>query len=166
MSSEQESKTQQTNERRQKILRLAEEYSTHLGLGKLNQNNDVEKYLNLTQPELRQMTPEDCGEAAYFISRAMTYIQLESNKVQADINWCETYIQWLVATTINSVGGQYTPFEYRRILAIKQNDVAMELQRIVTEAKVRVDSIAFVTNQLRGVLTSFEGLQQTKRNQK
>jgi hypothetical protein len=166
MTSENVSKTQQTEERRQKMLRLAEDYSLKLGLGKLQPTNDVEKYLNLTQPELRRMTAEDCGEAAYFISRAMTYIQLETNKVQADINWCEQYMHWLIASVIHTVGGQYTPFEYKRLLAIKQNDVAMELQKIIVAGKVRLDTMAFVTTQLRGLLTTFEGLQQTKRAQR
>lgn len=169
MSSEPESKQPQidaTAERRAKITRLIEEYSVKLGLGKLPANNDVEKYLNLTQAELRRMSAEECGEAAYFISRAMTYIQLECNKIQADMNWCNQYIQWIVSKTLMSVGGQYMPVEYKRLLAIQQNDTAQSLYKIVVTAQARLDSMAFVTTQLRGILTSFEGLQQTKRNQK
>ena len=170
MSSDNASKTPTTSDttekRRQKIIRLIEEYPIQIGLGKLQPTNEVERYLNLTQAEIRRMTAEECGEAAYFISRAMTYIQLETNKIQADINWCEQYTQWLIAPIIQTVGGQYTPFDYRRILAIKQNDTAMTLQKIISAGKTRLDTMAFITNQLRGVLTTFEGLQQTKRNQK
>lgn len=169
MSSEPELTQPQTSEtttsRRDKIRRLTEEYTGRL-LGRLSANNDIEKYLNLSQAELRRMSAEECGEAAYIISRAMTYLQLEVNKVQADTNWCEQYIDWIISKTLHAVGSQYLPVQYKRMLAIRQDDTAKELYAIVVSAKARLDSMNFVTAQLRGVLTSFEGLQQTKRNQK
>jgi len=168
MPSENESKTPPTkvDERRAKIARLLEEYVVKIGIGKILPTNEVEKYLNLTQPELRKMSAEDCGEAAYLIAKSMTYIQLEINRIQADINWCENFIQWTVAKIIQTVGGQYTPFDYKRTLAIQQNDATSAAHKAIVEAKLRIDAMAFITNQLRMVAQTLEGLQQTKRSQK
>lgn len=163
MSGEPES---QLNEKRIKIERLLKEYAIKVGLGVVQPTNEVEKYINLSTPELRKMSAEECGEAAYIIGRAMTYLQLETNKIQADINWANQYLTWLIAPHVMNVGTQYTPMEYRKVLAIKNNDVAMKLQTIIVEAQLRIDSMAFMSTQLRVIATALESLQQTKRNQK
>lgn len=163
-ASEQETKT--TDGRRAKMQRLVEEYSVKVGLGKIQPSNDVEKYLNLTEADLRRMSAEDCGIAAYIVAKAMTYVQLQTNQIQADMNWCNQYIQWMVAKVLHTVGGQYTPVEYKRLLAIQQNDTAQTLYKVVINAQAKLDSMAFVTTQLRGVLNTLEGLQQTKRGQR
>ena len=167
MSSEQESNQPPTklSERRAKITDLLSKYTSSMGLN-IRPSNEVEHFLNLSQAELRKMTAEECGEASYIIAKAMTYIQLEINKLQADVNWCENYIQFLISKIIHTMGGQYTPFDYKRTLAIKQDDTAMEAHKVITQAKLRLDSLAFITNQLRAIALSFEGLQQTKRSQK
>lgn len=167
MSSENESKTQQTKfgDRRAKIERLIDEYTASIGL-KIRPSSEVEKYLNLTQEEVRRMTAEECGEASYIIAKAMTFIQLEVNKVQADINWCESYIQFVVSKTIQNVGTQYMPFDYKKMIAIRQDDTAMQANKVIVEAKIKIDTLSFVSNQLRMVAQAFDGLQQTKRSQK
>ena len=168
MTSENESKKPKIeglNNRRAKIARLLEDYTNQMGLN-IRPSSDVEKFLNLSQAEVRQMTAEECGEASYIIAKAITYIQLQVNRMQADINWCESYIQFVISKTIQTVGGQYMPHEMKRVLAIKQDDSASEAHRVIVQAKLKLDSLAFVASQLRSMVSAFEGLQQTKRIQK
>ena len=112
------------------------------------------------------MTAEECGEAAVVLNQASTYVQLETNRIRADINWCNKYIDWLIARKITEYGSKYTPFDYRRMLASRDNDVAKELHGIVTNAELKLASLEYMPNQLRATAASFSDLQQTKRNQR
>ncbi len=148
-----------------KVQKLLQDYPIKVGLGSLAPNNDVQKFLTVTQSEIRRMSAEECGEASVILNQAATYIQLEINRVQADIDWCEQYIHFLISDTIANCGSQYTPFEYRKEIAIKQNDVATKLKSIVVQAQLRLQVLSYMPNQLRATSLSFSNLQQTKRHQ-
>jgi len=172
MSGENELQTQTTEEqspldlKREKVTRLLERYPAKLGLGVLRPSNEVERFLNMTTMEIRRMDAEECGEASVILNQAGTYIQLALNRLRADIDWCNKYIDWLVAKTIAQYGGKYTPFEYRRLLASKDNDVAIKLHKIASDAELQAKCIEYLPNQLRATSKSFSDLQQTKRSQK
>lgn len=152
--------------KREKVARLLERYPAKLGLGVLLPGNEVERFLNMSMMEMRRLSAEECGEAAVILNQEGTYIQLELNRVRADVDWCNKYIDWLVASTIAQYGGKYTPFEYRRLLASKDNDVAMKLHKIVGNAELQAKCIEYLPNQLRATAASFSDLQQTKRSQR
>lgn len=153
------------DEKREKMLRLGEEYSSKLGLGKIQNQSEFEKIINFSSKELRNMDAEDCGEAAYILSQSITYIQLEINKIQADINWCNEYIDWIISKEIGNIGG-YLPYLNKRILAIQQNDVAQKLYTIVINAKYKLDSVGFITDKLKGCLQVLESLLYIKKGQR
>ena len=152
--------------KREHVSRLLERYPAKLGLGVLRPSNEVERFLTMTTMEIRRMSAEECGEAAVILNQSGTYIQLELNRVRSDLDWCNKYIDWLVAKTIAQYGGKYTPFEYRRLLASRDNDVAMKLHKIVSDAELQAKCIEYLPNQLRATAKSFSDLQQTKRSQR
>jgi hypothetical protein len=169
MSGENESKTQKTETldlKREKVARLLEKYPAKVGLGALSPNNEVERFLAMTTMEIRRLNAEECGEAAVVLNQAGTYIQLQLNTLRADIDWCNKYVDWIVAGPITHYGGKYTPFEYRRLLASKDNDVATKLHKIVSDAELQAKCIEYLPNQLRATARSFSDLQQTKRSQR
>ena len=169
MSGENESKTLTTEERRDKMLSLLNSYPEKIGIGLLQPSNEVNRFLTMSSSELRRLTAEECGEAAVVLNQSATYIQLEMNKVIADIKWCEDYIAYLIASSMAGLSGRYMPFDliiYHKVQAIKGNDVAMKLQAIVTQAQLRHRSLEYMPNQLRGTAQSFADLQQTKRSQR
>lgn len=153
------------DEKREKMKRLGEEYAIKLGIGKIVAHQELEQILNLTAKELRNMDAEDCGEAAYLLSKSITAIQLEINRVQADINWCNEYIDWIITKEISNIPG-YLPFVSKRLLAIQQNDVTQKLYTIVTNAKYRLDSVGFITDKLKGQLQALEALLYIKKGQR
>jgi len=166
MSGENASKTQTIDEKHSKLQQLIKDYPTVIGIGKLQPPNEVNRFLTISISEIRRMDAEECGEAAVILNQAATYVQLEANSIQADIRWCEEYIAFIIAETISGCGTQYTPFEYRQKIAIKQNDVAKQLQAIIMNANVRLQLLSYVPNQLRATATAFSDLQQTKRSQR
>lgn len=159
-------KVDSVDQKHQKIAALLEDYPEKIGIGKLKPVNEVNHFLTIEQSELRRMSAEECGEASVILNQSATYVQLEQNKISADIEWCESYLQFIIAGEIGNIGTQYMPYEYRKALAIKQNDVAMSLQGIITKAKLRMNLLNYLPNQLRNLSASFADLQQTKRQQR
>ncbi len=154
------------DEKREKAQNLVKKYSESVGLGVLRPINEVNRFLTATVHDIRRMSAEECGEAAVILSQEATYVQLQCNQLQADVNWCEQYVNFLVANTVMNCGGQYTPFEVRKTIAIKNDDVAMKIQAAIVNARLRLDTLSYMPNQLRATASSFADLQQTKRTQK
>jgi len=166
MSGENELKKPTIDEQRAKVEALLQHYPAKVGLGVLQPVNEVNRYLTITVAEQRKLSAEECGEASIILNQAATYIQLEMNRIKADIAWCTNYIDWLIANTITQYGTQYTPFEYRRLLASRDNDVAMKLYGIINDAELQAKCLEYLPNQLRATAMSFADLQHTKRNQR
>lgn len=154
------------DEKRAKANELVQKYTESVGLGVLRPVNEVNRFLTVTVHDIRRMSAEECGEAAVILNQEATYVQLQCNQIQADVNWCEQYVNFLVANTVMSCGSQYTPFEVRKTIAIKNDDVAMKVQAAIVNARLRLDALSYMPNQLRATASSFADLQQTKRTQK
>lgn len=153
-------------EKHEKIQQLIKRYVEKVGLGNIQPKSEVEKFLNISQAEIRRMSDEECGEASVILNQEATYVQLEINRLQADLNWCNGYIEFIIANNIDNTGGKYTPYEYRRVLAIKENDVAVKVQKIINNIKLQIDAIHYIPNHLECISKSFEYLQNTKNRQK
>lgn len=166
MSGETESKKPMIDERHEMVASLLNKYPEKMGLGILKPCSDTNRFLTMSFQEQRRLTAEECGEAATVLSQAATYIQLETNKMTADIKWCNKCIDWMIADHVAEMGSRYTPTEYRRVIAIRQNDVCTKLDAIITQAQLRVDVMAYMPTQIRGTAKSFSDLQQTKRSQR
>jgi hypothetical protein len=149
-----------------KIKQLLAQYPEIVGIGKLTPINEVNRFIKMSQPQQRKLSDMDCGEAAVILNQEATYIQLLTNQITADIQWCERYINFLIADTVMNYGGQYTPFEYRKILAIKANDVAIQLQTIISNAQLKLETLQYLPTYLRAIASSYMALQQTKRCQR
>jgi len=124
--------------------------------------NEVQRYMNMTPVEMKKLEPAECGEASAILNQSSLYIQLQINTLQARINWCKSSIDFIIANSISQVGTKYTPYEYRRVLAIRNDDAAMKFQTLIVETQLRIDALAFLPTQLRNLATSFESLQRAK----
>lgn len=165
MSGKEESKTPTITERHEKIVALAKEYPESLGL-RIQIPSDAQEYLDASTATRRKMDAEECGNAAIVLAQLATYIQLETNRMQADMNWCDNAIDFLVANIIHTCGNKYTPFPYKRKIAIKNNDVAKKLSVIISNIQVRTDSLNYLPSHLKAVASAYGDLQQTKRSQR
>lgn len=165
MTGKSESKKLTIDEKHERVVKLAAEYPGTLGV-KMAMPSDAETFLTYGVQEHRRMTAEECGEASVVLSQMAVYIQLELNRMQADLTWCENAIDFMVANVIHSCGNKYTPFPYKRKIAIKNNDVAVKLQGIVSNIQVQMDALNYLPSHLKAVASSYGDLQQTKRNQR
>lgn len=154
------------SERQSQIKSFLEKYPEKLGIGRIQPNNEVEKILNYTQLDVRKLDPGDCGEAAILLSRSAVYIQLKINEMTAEIKWANKVIDRLIAEKVHEYGSQYSPFSYRREMAIKDNDVAESLYKGVVNAELELDSMSFLPAQLSNLARSYEKMSYIKGNQK
>lgn len=154
------------SERHKEIQSFIKKYLEKVNLGTVQQNNEVEKVLNYTSNDIKKLDPEDCIEAAILLNRTATYIQIKINTLSAEINWATKVIERLIADKVHEYGGQYSPMQYRKELAIKDNDITEKLNQAVVIAQLELDSLQYLPAQLNKLSNSYEKAAYNKQNQK
>lgn len=148
-----------TEEQLEQLNKLLVNYDITMGLGTpMVASNAIEKYLKATQADLKSMSQQECCEANVLFNQAATFIQRELNKQSAILEWAEDKLKRLIAGEIENAGSKYMPYDYRKELVVAQNDVAVKLSKVITEAKLRVKSMEFIPTQLRNHAASFHSL--------
>jgi hypothetical protein len=122
--------------------------------------NQAEKYWNLTEDELRYMTPEQCEIAAYALSTYALYLQKSQNEEIAVMKWADAMISKEVTPYLNNY--QYKDSDERRILAIQEQPYTKELYQLRTYAEARVDRLNFLANHIEKIAQKLENLYRAK----
>ena len=135
----------------EKLETALESYEKSIGLSKFTET-DVTKYMNLNADDLRKMSPEECTEGAYLLNQEALYVQHEINKYKAQMDWANSRINRAISKDVAQQGSgngkDYTPFEYKRINAIKTNSAAQPLQEIVDKAERIIARLSYIPNHL------------------
>ena len=128
-----------------------DKYESKIGLAKFTET-DVSKYMCMTSDDLRKLSPEECTEGAYLLNQEALYVQHEINKYKAQMDWANSRINNAISKEIAqysaSQSKDYTPFEYKRINAIKGNSAAQPLQKVVNEAERIIARLSYIPNHL------------------
>lgn len=122
-------------------------YEKSIGLTGLRET-DVSLYLNLNSEDLRKMEPEECAEGAYLLNQEALYVQHEINRYKAQMDWAISRINRIVTKDIPQYGDRFTPFEYKRVLAIKSDSAAQALQQTVDKAERIIARLSYIPNHL------------------
>lgn len=130
-----------------KLDDFLDNYEKGVGLPKMGET-DISRYLNLTSEQLNKMTAEECAEGAYLLNQEALYVQREINKYQAHMGWANSRIMRAIAGDIENHGGRYAKDDARRVLAIKGNSAAQDLQKIVDKAERIISRLSYVPNHL------------------
>lgn len=135
----------------QKLNNALDSYENKIGLSGFTET-DVAKYMSMNAEELRKLSPEECSEGAYLLNQEALYVQHEINKYKAQMDWANSRINKAISKDIAQYGASnskdYTPFEYKRINAIKGNVVGQSLQPIVDEAERIIARLSYIPNHL------------------
>ena len=118
-------------------------YYQRVGLGSIETSQDADRYFHMSPAEMRKLSRHECGEAAYMLIQESLYVQQQINKSRAKIDWANTYIDKLVGDSLSQVD-RYVPKEFKRVLAIKNNDKAEELQKVVEKDTYRMNLLNFL----------------------
>jgi hypothetical protein len=140
------------------VNELKDKYLQSLSLLDVKLPVDSEKYLNLSQQDLQQISADDITIAAIVLQQSVLFIQQNINAHQTNYNWCQRYLNYIVAQHLDQVGGQYTPFEMKKNLVIKTNDVAGQLNKIMSEIQILLDTMKDIPLHIKTVANSYEKL--------
>tara|TARA_R110000765_G_scaffold425619_1_gene538938 strand:- start:131 stop:622 length:492 start_codon:yes stop_codon:yes gene_type:complete len=144
---------------------MLEEYEKSVGVSLIFKPEGDIYHLNLRMDSLRKMSPEECGEFAFSLAQKSLYLQHEINKQTQRINWAKTNIDMMIAGNIDSYGSKYTPYENRKMLAIKDNDYTIKLYEVIVKAQQIIDRLSYIPNKISYMSKTLIELQTTKRNQ-
>lgn len=128
-------------------------------------STEVSKWINITHLELIKLSPEECAEGAYLLCQEATFIQYQINALQSKIEWCNRKINLIIAPIIKNQITRYMENELKRAYAVKQNDMAEKLQKIVNEAESYHSRLVYLPNSLRSQADKLTKYQDIKKGQ-
>ena len=136
------------------------EYNKFLNLN-LNINNEVNKYLNLDADSMKIMTAEDLSIAAACISRHSLFIQQETNKHIRIINWIDANLK-IITSGQTEQYDKYLPFEEKRLLAIKGNDLTSKMLSSKVEHQMHADHLNSLSYRIEFYSKTLSGIKDEK----
>ena len=139
-------------------------FENSIGLGGMR-GTEVSKWINITHMELIKLSPEECAEGAYLLCQEATFIQYQINSLQSKIDWCNRKINLIIAPIIKNEITRYMENELKRAYAVKQNDMAEKLQKVVNEAESYHSRLMYLPNSLRSQADKLTKYQDIKRSQ-
>ena len=115
-----------------------DEYETSLGLPKFQAeyNDNVEKYLNMSRVELAALSPTDCGEIAFLLSKCSLHLTRAINRENSHVTWANGALSELIAK--NRYEGYYH--------AMKNDEAAVKLVQIKNYATQRSERLKYVSS--------------------
>lgn len=150
-------------------LRVVEErlkeYGKSIGLPESLNTSEAEKYLNLSETELRAMSSEDCGIASLLLSRLAQHVQKAVNRQNAIKCFCEEEIWTTICDQVDEYRQSYQSYQERYYLAVNSNEYTAKLQRLLMNAKVRAEDLSFIAARVENQSDKFKNLSFAKRNQ-
>lgn len=143
--------------------RTLDEYERSLGLPATCPNPvevEATRLLSLLPEELRHLTDEECGEAAFVLEQYAFYLQRSINREQVKMHRADAILRRLLPELL--AGRREYMFEEKKMMAISESSqcVAMERQRL--EAQFRVDRLVYLANRVSALSGLFVNLQQLK----
>lgn len=146
----------------QRIDGLLDEYEKKVGLPSVNfeKLEPIDSYLTMTRESLDKLAPQDCAEISFILKQHALYIQREQNRQQSRISYAKGMINQVIADEQSGYSGSW---ESTREQAIKHNDVAVKLNKIMIYATMRYDRLAFLSKAIVGLADTLVHIQFTKK---
>jgi hypothetical protein len=138
------------------------QYLEKVGLGAVTHNSSVPKYTELSQDELKRLSPNECTEIAYLLSREAFFIQKLINIHHARINTLHRKIDYLIAKKL----GQYDPYmkyEQKKLCAIQDDDALQKMYEQIQEMQTKYELLLYIPTMLKNQTDTLVELSRVKR---
>lgn len=139
---------QTVNDKLNSELKLLDDYNKSVGLNVIKFNNEVEKILELPLEEIRSLSAEDLSAYGYALARYSTFLQKENNRFSSKLKWANHNLLIIIGRNGHKYGDKWTKFEERKIMVINDNEAAQSLNKIVLEATLRLEELAFMSTRV------------------
>lgn len=100
-------------------------------------DSTVEDLLGLGYDDLLSLTSQQCLAHAFKISGYALYIRSQLNENQARLNWCEDYLNRILAKEWDQYD-PYMKYDLKRQAIISQNEFSTKLEKLRSRLKARV----------------------------
>lgn len=149
--------------RMDRVTKALDDYEKSVGIPTIEPHSEAEQYLNMTHFQLSKLTAIECGEAAAVLAQYAFHLQRSHNKEAARSNWAEESTDREIAPKLS----QYNAYSFkeRRMLAVADNEYALNLDKIKSWGKARAERLAYLASKVEFLAKTMLELQQTKRRQ-
>lgn len=147
----------------EKLQKALDEYEQGIGLPAVKPHNEAERYLNMNYDGINKLTPEELQAGAILLAQFSFHLQRSYNNELARSNWAESETKKIIAPDIKQYQG--SSYEERKMLAIKENDIASQLQSIHVYAKARAERLAYLASRVEFLAKTFADMRHTKRKE-
>lgn len=145
-----------------KLEELLSEYDKSIKLV-INVNPDMDKYLNFTLDQLKNMTYEDIAAINVIVAGYAIFLQKEENRHNAKAKWADNLIQLTAANKINSYKQDFQTYEERRMLCIVDNSYMKKMNELRIKAETRHNEISRMAQQINKYADAIKDLVLSKR---
>ena len=115
-----------------------EEWLSCKNLANIQENENIEQILNMKSDHLKILTGEECLSKAYELYAYGEYIEFTKVKEKIVLEWADSSIWYIISTTMQNYGTQYTKWQEKYYSAIKENPLATDILRVRNHAEARV----------------------------
>lgn len=110
-------------------------------------SQEVWGYIRMDREALRKLTQQECSEIGYILSSQSMDIQMRANKIASCMKWTKHHIDTMIASTLNNYD-KFKPYEERRLLATKDNDVAIKMLSQLSELEQKKEALEFLAQRV------------------
>ena len=125
---------------------------------------EVHHLLELSPQELRGMSAEEVGEAAYTLESFSFHLQRALNREQARVRFAEETVRYLIGPRMRNITAYN--WEERRLLAVRQDDAAQKAEKLRVNAQLRVERLSYLSPKVERMASALIQLQMSKRAQR
>lgn len=132
------------------------------GLPKLENTNadHIKRYLTLAKDQLERTAPAECDEMVVVLNSYALFLNRKVNREKANINWAKQSLKYSLAGKTQQYTGSWENQEYS---AIKESAYCQGLLKIITLAQERIDTLSFLSANVKDISDSLKNLAYGKR---
>lgn len=133
-----------------KVNQWLDEYEKHIGLN-LKPNDKVEELLNLNYDQLNSLSNRDLSISSYLLAQYSTWLQKEYNRHSAKRKWCYHCFDVMIGKFGRNMGGQFTPYDERKLILGVENSFCEALSRLIKETTSILETLSFMSKKIESM---------------
>ena len=132
----------------EEFLQAVEDWKCSKYLVEVEPPEDAEKALNADFEAIKSWSAETCNMYAFKLYAYAEYIETAKAKEKNTLEWAESSDWFIIGSTMNQYGGQYSKWQEKYYSAIKENPLASEILKIKNHAEARVRTLEGKNNRI------------------
>lgn len=145
-----------------KLLETMSQYEHKVGLKEKIVPNPIDSYLNMSREDMRKLSQAECREIALCLSQYSLFIQRCHNEKLNEANYAKNELDRTIVSEMQQVQAPTT--EERRLLAIRNNELARRLESDKNRCFFEANQIFGLSNIIKDMAKAYEQLGWSRKN--